>query len=155
MPPLFTPCWRKTALQIELTSRCNERCVHCYIPHENKISDIDDALFYDTLDQCREMGLLNLTLSGGEPMLHPHFIDYLRKAQEYDFSINVLSNLTLLNDEIIAEMKANRLSSVQVSLYSMKSAIHDSITKMPGSFEKTKAAILKLIENDIPLPIIS
>jgi radical SAM protein with 4Fe4S-binding SPASM domain len=86
-------------------------------------------------------------------MLHPRFIDYLRKAQEYDFSINVLSNLTLLNDEIVVEMKANRLSSVQVSLYSMKSEIHDAITKMPGSFYKTRDAILKLIENDIPLQI--
>jgi radical SAM protein with 4Fe4S-binding SPASM domain len=142
-----------TSLQIELTSRCNERCVHCYIPHENKISDIDPALFYNVLDQCRDMGLLNLTLSGGEPMMHKNFLDFLRRAKEYDFSINILSNLTLLNDEIIAEMKANRLSSVQVSLYSMDPEIHDSITKLRGSFEKTKKAILRLIENDIPLQI--
>jgi organic radical activating enzyme len=54
-----------TQLQIELTSRCNERCIHCYIPHENKISDIDPALYYEVLDQCRDMGLLNITLSGG------------------------------------------------------------------------------------------
>jgi len=142
-----------TQIQIELTSRCNERCVHCYIPHENKTGDISPALFYDVLDQCLEMGVLNITLSGGEPMLHPNFLDFLRKAKEYDFSINVLSNLTLLNDEIIAEMKANRLSSVQVSLYSMNSDIHDSITQLPGSFIRTKEAILKLIENNIPLQI--
>ncbi|GHT70974.1 hypothetical protein FACS1894110_23310 [Spirochaetia bacterium] len=142
-----------TSLQIELTSRCNERCVHCYIPHENKISDIDPALYYDVLGQCRDMGLLNLTLSGGEPMLHKNFLEFLRKAKEYDFSINILSNLTLLNDDIIAEMKANRLSSVQVSLYSMKPEIHDAITKMPGSFVKTQDAILRLIEHDIPLQI--
>ena len=142
-----------TSLQIELTSRCNERCVHCYIPHENKIDDIDPAFFYDVLDQSRDMGLLNITLSGGEPLLHPQFCEFLRKAKEYDFSINILSNLTLINDEIIAEMKANRLSSVQVSLYSMKSKIHDSITQVHGSFDKTLSAILALIENDIPLQI--
>jgi radical SAM protein with 4Fe4S-binding SPASM domain len=142
-----------TQFQIELTSRCNERCVHCYIPHENKISDIDPALFYDTLDQLRDMGVLSLTFSGGEPMLHPRFVEFLRKAKNYDFSINVLSNLTLLNDEIIAEMKANRLSSLQVSLYSTKPDTHDSITKLPGSFCKTRDAILRLIENDIPLQI--
>lgn len=141
------------SLQIELTSKCNERCVHCYIPHANKTDDIAPELFYDVLEQCREMGLLNLTLSGGEAMLHGIFCDFLRKCKEYDFSVNILSNLTLLTDEIIAELKANRLSSVHVSLYSMNPEIHDSITQVKGSFEKTKNAILKLIENDIPLQI--
>ena len=65
----------------------------------------------------------------------------------------MLSNLTLLNDEIINEMKANPLLGVQTSLYSMNSNIHDEITHMKGSFEKTKHAILKLIENNIPLQI--
>jgi len=142
-----------TSLQIELTSRCNERCVHCYIPHENKSSDINPDFFYRVLDECRDMGLLSLTLSGGEPMLHVQFPQFLRRAKEYDFSINILSNLTLLNDEIITEMKATRLSSVQVSLYSMKPEIHDSITGLPGSFTKTKSAIERLIANDIPLQI--
>jgi len=142
-----------TSLQIELTSRCNEKCLHCYIPHENKDTDIEPELFYNVLEQCKEMGLLSLTLSGGEPMLHENFCEFLRKCKEYDFSVNILSNLTLLTDEIIAEMKANRLSSVQVSLYSMKPEIHDEISQLEGSFEKTKAAILKLIENDIPLQI--
>lgn len=141
------------SLQVELTSRCNERCIHCYIPHENKISDIEPDLFYEALEQCRNMGVLSLTLSGGEPMLHRNFCDFLRKAKEYDFSVSVLSNLTLLDDEIIAEMKANRLSSVQVSLYSLDPEIHDSITNVKGSFYKTRDNILRLIENNIPLQI--
>lgn len=144
---------RLTSLHIEITSRCNEKCVHCFIPHDKKTNDIEPILFYDVLRQCKEMKLLNLTLSGGEPMLHKNFCEFLRKCKEYDFSVNVLSNLTLLNDEIIAEMKTNRLLGVQVSLYSMDSKIHDEITQMKGSLEKTKNAILKLIENDIPLQI--
>lgn len=142
-----------TNLHIEITSKCNERCVHCYIPHDYKVSYIEPDLFYDVLRQCKNMRLLHLTLSGGEPMLHKNFCDFLRKCKEYDFSINVLSNLTLLDDEIIKEMKANPLLGVQVSLYSMNSHIHDEITQLKGSYEKTKNAILKLIENDIPLQI--
>lgn len=142
-----------TNLHIEITSKCNERCVHCYIPHNNKVSDIEPDLFYDVLRQCRNMRLLHLTLSGGEPMLHQNFCDFLRKCKEYNFSVNVLSNLTLLNDEIIKVMKTNPLLGVQVSLYSMNSNIHDEITQMKGSFEKTKNGILKLIDNDIPLQI--
>ena len=86
-------------------------------------------------------------------MMHPQFIEFLRAAKKYDFYVNILSNLTLLNDEIIAEMKAGNVSSVQVSLYSMNPEHHDAITAVKGSFEKTKAAILKLVENDIPLHV--
>jgi len=142
-----------TNLHVEITSLCNERCIHCYIPHDFKISYIDPDLFYDILTQCKDMRLLHLTISGGEPMLHKNFSDFLKKCKEYDFSVNVLSNLTLLNDEIIEEMKANPMLGVQVSLYSMDSNIHDEITQMKGSLEKTKNAILKLIANDIPLQI--
>jgi radical SAM protein with 4Fe4S-binding SPASM domain len=142
-----------TSLQIELTSRCNERCVHCYIPHENKDEDITEELFYDVLKQSKDMGVVTLTLSGGEPMLHPHFVKFLRKAKEFDFAVNILSNLTLLNDEILTELKSMQISSVQVSLYSMNPDVHDSITKLKGSFHTTKNAILKLIEHDIPLQI--
>ena len=130
-----------TNLHIEITSKCNERCVHCYIPHDAKVSSIEPDLFYDVLNQCKNMRLLHLTLSGGEPMLHKNFCDFLRKCKEYDFSVNVLSNLTLLDDEIIKEMKMNPLLGVQVSLYSMDSNIHDEITQMKGSFEKTKNEI--------------
>lgn len=142
-----------TSLHMEITSKCNERCVHCYIPHEDKLNNIEPDLFYDILKQCKDLKLLHLTLSGGEPMLHKHFCAFLEKCREYDFSVNVLSNLTLLNDNILKEMKKNPLLGVQVSLYSINPIIHDGITQMKGSFEKTRDAILKLIENDIPLQI--
>lgn len=142
-----------TSFQIELTSKCNERCVHCYIPHKFKLNNITDELYYSTLEHLSKMGVLSVTLSGGEPMCHPHFKEYLRAAKKYDFYVNILSNLTLLDDETIQIMKESNVSSVQVSLYSMIPEHHDTITTLPGSFEKTKNAILKLIENDIPLHV--
>ena len=62
-----------TNLHIEILSKCNERCIHCYIPHDNKVSYIEPDLFYDILKQCKDMRLLHLTISGGEPMLHKNF----------------------------------------------------------------------------------
>lgn len=142
-----------TNLHMEITSNCNERCVHCYIPHENKIAHMEPKLFYNILEQCKKMNVLHLTLSGGEPMMHDNFVDFLRKCNQFNFSVNVLSNLVLLNNDMLEEMKRNKLLGVQVSLYSMEPDIHDSITKIKGSFEKTKESILKLWENNIPLQI--
>lgn len=141
------------SFQIELSNRCNERCIHCYIPDRQKTTDIDPFLFYKAIDQCADLGVLDLTISGGEPMLHKDFCDFLRYVKKYDFSISVLSNLTLLNDEIISELKSNQITSIQTSLYSMNPLIHDSITQVKGSFIKTRDNILKLIKNDIPLQL--
>lgn len=142
-----------TSVHIELTNKCNENCVHCYIPHNENKSLIEADLFYKLLDQCRKMNILHLTISGGEPMLHNDFLNFLKLCRENNFSISVLSNLTLIDDKIIEEMKRNPILGVQTSLYSMNPIIHDSITTVKGSFEKTFDGINKLISNNIPLKI--
>lgn len=141
------------SIHIEIASECNERCLHCYIPHEHKTKFIDSDLFYKILEDGRELNIINVTLSGGEPLMHKDFLLFLKKCRELDLSVNVLTNLTLLSDEIVAEMKKNPLLSVQTSVYSMNSDIHDSITKVKGSFDKTKANLLKLCSEGIPLQI--
>lgn len=138
---------------IELTSKCNERCIHCYIPHEEKDTDIAYDLMMNTLNQCKELGVMTLVFSGGEPMLHPNFCEFLKAAKDLDFNVTVLSNLTILNDEIIAALKYKHVSCVNVSLYSMNTKIHDEITTIKGSFEKTKNNILRLIDNNIAVQI--
>lgn len=141
------------SLHIEIANECNERCVHCYIPHEYKTKSIDPALFYRTVEEGRDMNIINVTLSGGEPLLHKEIIGFLKRCRELDLSVNVLTNLTLLTDTIIEEMKKNPLLCVQTSIYSMDASIHDSITNVKGSFEKTKSNLLKLKGAGIPLQI--
>lgn len=138
---------------IELTSKCNERCIHCYIPHAEKNSEIEYTLMINTLHQCKKMGVLTVVFSGGEPLLHPHFCDFLRYAKDLDFNVTVLSNLTILNEEILSALTYKHACCVNVSLYSMLPSVHDSITTVPGSFEKTKFNILKLIANNVPVQI--
>lgn len=141
------------SIHIEIADACNERCIHCYIPNECKNNMIDSALFYRIIEEGRKMNIIHVTLSGGEPLLHKDILGFLKKCRKLELSVNVLSNLTLLTDDIISEMKENALLSVQVSLYSMDAAVHDSITKLNGSFEKTKAGILRLCDEGIPVQI--
>jgi radical SAM protein with 4Fe4S-binding SPASM domain len=142
--------FRLKSLQIELTNRCNERCVHCYIPHEDKTMDMDTALLYRIFDQCREMRVDQITFSGGEPMLHSHFLDALDRASWNSIKIRIFTNLTLLDDHIAAQLKFLNIHEVQASLYSVDPDIHDSITQKPGSCEATMRGIETLLENGIP-----
>ena len=138
---------------IELTSMCNERCIHCYIPHKEKTKEISVDLMMRAIDQCKAQNVMTLVFSGGEPMLHPHFCDFLRYAKDLDFNITVLSNLTLLTPEIVSALKYKHACCVNVSLYSLDPSVHDGITKVAGSCEKTKENILKLIENNVAVQI--
>ena len=81
------------------------------------------------------------------------FNSFLRRCRELDLSVNVLSNLTLLTEDHISEMAKNPLLSVQASLYSMDPSVHDSITGLAGSLEKTVDGILGLINAGIPVQI--
>lgn len=141
------------SIHIEIASACNERCVHCYIPHKYKTSVMDSALFYKIIEEGRKMNIIHVTLSGGEPLLHKDIIGFLRRCRELDLSVNILSNLTLLSDEIIEEMKKNPLLSVQTSIYAMNSDVHDNITKLHGSLEKTISGVKQLMEAKIPVQI--
>lgn len=149
----FMPSELFRYIHIELTTACNEQCVHCYIPGNSHHETIDSNLFYRILEDGREMNMIHVTLSGGEPFLHRDFLSFLAKCRELDLSVNVLSNLTLLTEEIITEMKKNPLLSVQTSLYSMDATIHDSITKQEGSFKKTKDGLLRLYNAGIMVQI--
>lgn len=142
-------------LQFELSSRCNERCIHCYIPNAKKNNgfDMPTAKVKSLLDEFAEMGGIHVTLSGGEAFMHKDLIEIVKYCREKDLKITILSNLISLKDEQIPALKDANVCLIQVSLYSMDPEVHDFITTVKGSFEKTKAAIEKLVANDIPVQI--
>lgn len=146
---------RLASLQFELTSRCNERCIHCYIPNAKKNTGFDMTFekFKYIIDQFAAMNGLHVTLSGGEAFLNKDILKMLRYCREKDLQISLLTNLTAMKDEQIPVLKEVNLSLLQVSLYSMDAEKHDMITTVKGSFEKTKAAIEKLHAADVPVQI--
>ena len=145
--------YRLTRLHVDISSRCNENCVHCYIPTYKKRSLMTEDMFDVIIRQSKVMNVLNLTISGGEPMLNPSLDKFLQKCRVNNFSVNLLSNLTLLTENLLDIISDNPLISVQTSLYAMDEKIHDAITQQRGSFKKTTSAIKRLRERDVPLQI--
>jgi radical SAM protein with 4Fe4S-binding SPASM domain len=143
------------SIQFELTSRCNERCIHCYIPNTKKDdgSDMPIEKVKNVIDQFSDMGGSHVTLSGGEVFIYPNFTEILTYCREKDMRISILSNLIAMRNEHIAEIKKANVSIIQTSLYSMIPEHHDFITKIKGSFIRTKNAIEKLVAADIPVQI--
>lgn len=144
-----------SSLQFELSSRCNERCIHCYIPNEKKNKGFDMPLskVKSLIDEFASMGGIHVTLSGGEAFLHKDLMEIVKYCRIKDLKISILSNLIALKDEYIPILKDANISLIQVSLYSMNPDVHDMITTVKGSFEKTKSAIEKLVAADIPVQI--
>ena len=150
---VFVGDYTLTRVHVDISSRCNENCVHCYIPAECKRGLMDEDMFDKVLSQCVDMKIINITLSGGEPMLNPHLKSFLVKCREANLSVNILSNLTCLSDELLAEIVSNPLICVQTSVYAMDADVHDSITQHRGSFQKTIKAIMELHKRNVPIQI--
>ena len=142
-------------LQFELSSRCNERCIHCYIPNEKKNNgeDLPSEKVMELIDEYANMGGIHITFSGGEAFLHKDLINLVQYSRKKDMKVSILSNLLSITDKQINALKDLNISLVQTSLYSMDPKKHDFITTVKGSLERTKSSIEKLVKADIPVQI--
>ena len=138
---------------IDITSRCNERCRHCYLPEGREKADLDTDLVLDVLDQLAELNALSVTFSGGEAFLHRDLDKMLRRARENDLSMTVLTNGTHVSDDMVRLLKEVRADEVQLTLFSMDPEVHDSITRLPGSHKKALDTVERLIAAEVPLDL--
>ncbi len=144
-----------TDLTIEITNRCNERCVHCYLPNELK----DNGHFMSTdslkklVDDFSDLGGKSVTLTGGEVLLHKGLIDLLYYIHSKSLAVAIYSNLIALSDEQLQALKDIGINDIQVSLYGITAETHDSITSVPGSCKRTLNAIHRLKSYGLPVRI--
>ena len=131
------------SVQLDLTYRCNERCVHCYLDHRDH-GEMNTAEIEDLLDQMAEAGVFYLTISGGEIMMRRDFFAILEHARARTFCIKLKTNAILIGEKEADRLKALGVESVQVSIYSHRPEIHDAITKLPGSLQQSIDAVRRL-----------
>jgi radical SAM protein with 4Fe4S-binding SPASM domain len=131
------------SVQLDLTYRCNERCVHCYLDHHDH-GEMTTAEIKDLLDQMAAAGVFYLTISGGEIMMRRDFFELLEYARLRTFCIKLKTNGILIGKKEADRIKALGVESVQISIYSHIPEVHDAITKLPGSLADSIEAIRRL-----------
>lgn len=134
-------------LELQITDRCNLRCRHCYLG-EGHHQDLPFEKIKRILKEFEEIQGLRLLISGGEPFLHPQFWELNEILRNYDFRSILLSNGTLITEEVARRLKVHE---VQLSLDGMKEG-HESL-RGKGTFEKVIRAIDFLKEVNIKVSI--
>jgi len=141
---------------LELTSRCQLRCVHCYAGSgpegDHGTMTADD--WRRVIDESAALGAQEVVIIGGEPTLHPELSELVRHALGRGIGVEVYSNLARpLSEELWAlfEMPGVRLAT---SYYSADARIHEGVTLgTPGSHGRTRANIVEALRRSIPIRV--
>jgi AdoMet-dependent heme synthase len=136
------------SVQLDLTYRCNERCIHCYLDHDDH-GEMTTAEIKDLLDQMADAGVFYLTISGGEILMRRDFFEILEHARLRTFCVKLKTNAVLIREKEAARIRALGVETVQISIYSHRAEVHDAITKMPGSLRKSIAAVRLLRQHGL------
>lgn len=128
---------RLLSVILELTHLCNWDCFFCYNDRIQRDTALTVEEYSDLLQQLTDMAVLNLTLTGGEPLVHPDFFAIGGRARELGFVIRIKSNGHLLRGEV-AQRLVDEVAPYQIdlSLHGATAATHDRQTRRVGSFDR-------------------
>jgi len=136
------------AVQLDITYRCNERCVHCYLDHHDH-GEMTTSEILRLIDEMADAGVLTLTLSGGEIFLRKDFFEIVEHARRLTFCVKLKTNALLIGEREAARLRDLAVQEIQVSIYSHRPEVHDAITLVPGSLNRSLSAIRFLKAQDL------
>jgi AdoMet-dependent heme synthase len=133
-------CSVPLSVHLDVTYRCNERCVHCYLDHDDH-GEMTTTEIRGVLDQLADAGVFFLTFSGGEVFMRKDFLDLVEYARSLMFSVKVKTNAFMIHEKEAQRLHDLAVQDVQVSIYSHRPEVHDAITLLPGSLQRSLTGI--------------
>ncbi len=134
--------------QYEIIENCNQRCIFCYNVWKNrkknscKKRELTLKQQLKIIDKLARMKIFGLILSGGEPLISKNLFKIIERAsKKYGIEVSIITNGTLLTEEVCKRLKENGLSDMQISLHSFKERDNNKITGMKNSFGRTVSGI--------------
>jgi radical SAM protein with 4Fe4S-binding SPASM domain len=140
------------SVHLDITYRCNERCVHCYLDHDDH-GEMTTAEIFAVLEQLADAGVFFLSLSGGEVLMRRDFFEIVERARQLLFNVKVKTNGVMIREKEAARLRQLGVEQIQISVYSHRAEVHDAITKLPGSLKRTIRAIRFLKSHGLKVTI--
>lgn len=128
-------------MQVELTEACNLRCRFCYNSQKPRYNE----RVFEILDKLAEQGVMQVNLTGGEPLAHPQFFDILKYACDRFPNVVILSNGSLMDQKALEKIHETNVTSVNISIHGDPET-HDHLTQTPGSYNASIAALKYFIK---------
>jgi len=147
------------SLDVELTERCNNNCIHCYINRpigdiNSKNRELSAFQVKELLKEAVSLGCFSVRFTGGEPLLRNDFEDIYVSARKMGLKVLIFTNACLITERL-AELFARipPLEEIEVTVYGMKKSSYEAVTGTPGSFEKAWKGIKLLIMKKVPFVV--
>jgi len=128
---------------IRITPMCNNNCRFCLAGEIKKEGHYSKEKIIDEMKQGIKEGNSRLILSGGEPSIHPLFIEIIKAGKKFGYKkVQTISNGRMFcNKKFILKCKTAGLDEITFSIHGHTSTLHDYLTRVPGSFEQIKQGI--------------
>lgn len=136
-------------LELHLTYHCPERCVFCSEEHRMEAYHPFDVTWGRVAKVLRlhaSRGVKNVHLTGGEPTIHPKFIEVCMLARKLGMRTSIGTIGTMLAKRAFAERAMPWLDEALFSLHGPNAEVHDALTRRAGSFAQVTAAIRNALE---------
>jgi PqqA peptide cyclase len=145
---------RPYTLVAELTYRCPLRCVYCSNPldYDRHRDELDTETWVRVLGEAEELGVVQLNLTGGEPLVRDDLEVIVERARRLDLYTNLITSGVPLKRERLVRLRELGLDNVQISIQDTEAARAERIAGHP-SFERKLAVAQWVKELGFPLTL--
>lgn len=135
----------------EINLGCDYDCEHCYLG-EKRFAGLDLERKRKLLRILRDAGVLWLQITGGEPLIDPHFAEVYGLAHELGMIVDILSNGSrLANPAILDLLTAQRPYRISLSVYGATAQTYERLTRRRGSFRRFERGLAAAMAADLPV----
>jgi radical SAM protein with 4Fe4S-binding SPASM domain len=135
---------RPWAVHLDITYRCDLDCEHCYLDDKVGWPELKTDRLLALIDELADYGVWMLLWSGGEIFSRPDWRELLAHAAARGLNSRVKTHGGNIDAEVAGWLVAHRVARAEVSVYSLSPAVHDGITRVPGSLARTLAGVRAL-----------